>query len=405
MSPAREPVYFDHAATTPLRPEVLDAMMPFLTSRFGNPSSLYGLGRDARKAVETAREQVAAAIGAHPSEILFTSGGTEADNWALWGPVSLVSADRSRHLITSAIEHHAILHVADRMASEGVGVTTLPVDPEGRVSVEDLRQAIRPDTILASVMLANNEIGTVQPIRQMADACRERGVLFHTDAIQAPGYLPLNVRELGVDLMSLSAHKAYGPKGVGALFVRRGVRLPPMILGGGQERRKRAGTENTAGIAGFAKAMELAVAEQPREADRLRSLKEDLVRRVQARIPHVRINGDPVGGHPGIASFCFRYIEGESLLLLLDAAGYLASSGSACTSGSLDPSHVLLAIGLPHEIAHGSLRISLGRDNGPDQLPDFVDALARVVDRLREMSPLYENSVRCGGDSLDAERM
>ena len=389
-------VYLDNAATTRVRPEVLEAMMPYFSELYGNPSSLYEAGREARKAVETARERVAAAIGAEPSEIAFTGGGTEADNWAIKG-VAQALEKKGRHIVTSAIEHHAVLHSCEALQKKGYEVTYVPVDDQGLVSVEDVERAIRPDTILVTIMMANNEIGTIQPVEEIGRICRSKGVLFHTDAVQAAGALAFDMKKLPVDLCSFSAHKIYGPKGVGALYIRKGVRLPSLMDGGAQERKRRAGTENVPGIVGFGKAFELAAAEQPANSARLTAIRDRTMDRVLNGIPHVRLNGHPTKRLPGNVNFSFRYIEGESLLLLLDMYGFACSSGSACTSGSLDPSHVLLAIGLPHEIAHGSLRVSFGKENGPDDIEPLFEALVKVVDRLRAMSPLYDEYLKTVG--------
>ncbi len=388
-----ERIYMDHAATTAVRPEVLEAMLPYFTEHFGNPSSIYGLAKDSKKAMEAARAQVAAGLGAQPEEIFFTGGGSESDNWALIG-IAEARENKGKHIITSAIEHHAILHTCEYLERRGFSVTYLPVDEYGMVSPEDLRKAMRPDTTLVSVMLANNEIGTIQPIAELAQIAHEGGALFHTDAVQAVGHVAIDVKELGVDLLSLSGHKLGASKGVGALFVKKGVAIRSFIHGGAQERNHRAGTENIPGIVGLGKAVELAVAEQEAESARLTELRDRLIEGILGAIPYARLNGHPTKRLPGNVNISFEFIEGESILLLLDMYGICASSGSACTSGSLDPSHVLLAIGLPHEKAHGSLRLTLGRDNTAEQVEFVMEKLPPIVERLRQMSPLYEDFVK-----------
>lgn len=382
-----KPIYLDHAATTPIRAEVLEAMMPYLTEQFGNASTVYSWGREARKALDQARQTVADVIGADFNEIIFTSGGSEADNLAIKGAAWEYS-HKGKHIITSCIEHPAVLNTMKRLEQEGFEVTYLPVSPEGIVSVEAFQNALRNDTILVSIMHANNEIGTIQPIAEIGKIAHERGILVHTDAVQSVGLLDVNVKELNVDMLSMSAHKLYGPKGVGALYVRKGVRLVPLIHGGGQERRRRAGTENVAGIVGFAKALALAEAEKADVVPKIQKLRDRLLDGI-LQIPHVRLNGSRTNRLPNNVNVCFEFIEGESLLLNLDMKGIAASSGSACTSGSLDPSHVLLALGLPHEIAHGSLRLSLGKDNTEAEIDYVLECLPPIVDRLRQMSPLY----------------
>ncbi|HHV62887.1 MAG TPA: cysteine desulfurase NifS [Firmicutes bacterium] len=381
-----EKIYLDHAATTPMRPEVLDAMLPYLKDRFGNPSSIHSFGREARKALDEARDKIAAIIGAGPDEIIFTSGGTEADNSAIKG-IALARRDKGNHIITSSIEHHAVLDSCKALEKQGFKVTYLPVDQYGLVRPEDVRSAITDETILISIMHANNEVGTIEPIAEIARVAREKGVYFHTDAVQTVGQIPVNVEDLGVDMLSLSAHKFYGPKGVGALYVRKGVRALPFMHGGGQERGRRAGTENVPGIVGMAYALELAVKEMDENIKKVSGLRDALIRGVTERIDHVRVNGHPVKRLPGNASFCFEFVEGESILLNLDMKGIAGSSGSACTSGSLEPSHVLLAMGLPHEIAHGSLRLTLGRDNTMEQVRYVLDVLPEIISKLRSMSP------------------
>lgn len=381
-------VYLDNSATTPVKPEVLEAMLPYLKDEYGNPSSIYRKAAAAEIAVRTAREQVAEALGASANEIFFTACGTEADNWAIKG-VALANQKKGKHIITSQIEHHAVLHTVQYLEKMGFSVTVLPVDGEGKVSPDALRDAIREDTVLVSIMMANNEIGTVQPIRELAAIAKEKGVLFHTDAVQAVGSLAIDVKELGVDLLSLSAHKFGGPKGVGALYIKRGTRIDNFMHGGAQERNRRGGTENVAGIAGLGKAISLATANIEEKAARITALRDKLIAGIEKEIPHIRFNGHRTDRLPGNINFCFQYIEGEALLLRLDAKGIAASSGSACTSGSLDPSHVLLALGLPHEIAHGSLRLSIGEQNTEEEIDYVLKVLPDIVNTLRQMSPLY----------------
>lgn len=381
-------VYLDNSATTPVKPEVLEAMLPYLKDEYGNPSSIYRKAAAAEIAVRTAREQVAEALDASANEIFFTACGTEADNWAIKG-VALANQKKGKHIITSQIEHHAVLHTVQYLEKMGFSVTVLPVDGEGKVSPDALRDAIREDTVLVSIMMANNEIGTVQPIRELAAIAKEKGVLFHTDAVQAVGSLAIDVKELGVDLLSLSAHKFGGPKGVGALYIKRGTRIDNFMHGGAQERNRRGGTENVAGIAGLGKAISLATANIEEKAARITALRDKLIAGIEKEIPHIRFNGHRTDRLPGNVNFCFQYIEGEALLLRLDAKGIAASSGSACTSGSLDPSHVLLALGLPHEIAHGSLRLSIGEQNTEEEIDYVLKVLPDIVNTLRQMSPLY----------------
>jgi len=383
-------IYLDHASTTPVRPEVVEAMAPYFTEHFGNPSSIYPLGQEASDAVAAARESLASLIGATPREIFFSSGGTESDNWALKG-FARANATKGRHIITSAIEHHAVLHTCEALEREGFEVTYLPVDEHGLVSVEDFKAAIRPNTILASIMFANNEIGTIEPIRELAAAAHEASVVFHTDAVQAFGHEPIDVNELGIDMLSASSHKIYGPKGVGLLYVRRGVKLQNLLDGGQQERGRRGSTENVPGIVGFARAAELAVDELAPEHNRQLALRDHAIRRILAEIPSAKLNGSWESRLANNVNFSFEFIEGEGMLLQLAARGICVSSGSACTSGSLDPSHVLLAIGLPHEIAHGSLRLTLGRDTTLADIDFAVDSLKATLQNLRMMSPLYED--------------
>ena len=380
-------VYLDHSATTPVRPEVVEAMLPYLREAYGNPSSLHQWGQEAKKAVEQAREEVARLVSARPEEIVFTSGGTEANNLAIIGAAYANSA-KGRHIITSGIEHHSVLDTMRYLEKQGFKVNYLPVTGEGLVRVEEVAAAISPETILISIMHANNEVGTVQPIAAIGRLARERGIIFHTDAVQTAGKIPVNVEELGVDLLSLSAHKIYGPKGVGALYIRKGRRLNPLLHGGGQERNRRPGTENVPGIVGFGRAAALAKQELAAEGKRLSALRDRLLEGVAERIPEVVITGHRERRLPNHASVCVKYVEGESLLLSLDLQGVAASSGSACTSGSLEPSHVLLAMGLPPEIAQGSLRLTLGRDNQETDVEYVLKILPPIVERLRAMSPL-----------------
>lgn len=387
----RRSVYMDHAATTPTRPEVVEAMLPYFSERFGNPSSLYALAREAKGAVEEARGRVAAAIGASPEEIFFTAGGTEADNWAVKG-VAAASGKKGDHIVTSSIEHHAVLHTCRALEKRGCRVTYLPVDEFGRVEPERVEEAITDKTVLVSVMAANNEIGTVQPVRAIAAIAHDHGVRFHTDAVQAIGAFPVDVNAMGADLLALSAHKFGGPKGTGALYVRRGTRVETLMDGGAQERGRRAGTENVPGIVGLGKAIDLAVAGMPRNARRLAAMRDRLIRSILETIPDTRLNGHPVERLPNNVNVAFRYVEGESILLMLDALGVAASTGSACTSASLEPSHVLTACGLPPEHAHGSLRLTLGLRNTEEDVDYVLSVLPGVIERLREMSPLREGT-------------
>ncbi|MBO5955580.1 MAG: cysteine desulfurase NifS [Clostridia bacterium] len=382
-------VYVDHSATTPIRREVLDAMLPYLTENFGNASTVYAEGREAKKAVNLAREQVAKAICADVKEIFFTGSGTEADNWAIRG-VAMANKDKGNHIITSAVEHHAVLHTCQALEKEGFEVTYLPVDEFGMVSAEDVRKAIKDTTILITIMTANNEIGTIMPIEEIGKVAREKGVIFHTDAVQAIGMIEIDVEKMNIDLLSMTGHKFYGPKGSGALYVRKGVKVSSFITGGAQERNKRAGTENVAGIVGLGKAIELATSDIKGHAKKLIEMRDRFIERVLDEIPYTRLNGHRTQRLAGNSNISFEFIEGESLLLMLDMQGISASSGSACTSGSLDPSHVLLAIGLKHEIAHGSLRVSFGDCNTMEDVDRIVESLKTIVARLREMSPLYE---------------
>ena len=386
-------IYLDNAATTKTAPEVVEAMLPYFSENYGNPSSVYSFASKNKDAVTEQREIIARALGAKSNEIYFTAGGTESDNWALKATAEAY-ASRGKHIITTKIEHHAILHTGEYLEGRGFEVTYLDVDDKGLVRPEDVEAAIRPDTILISVMFANNEIGTIEPIKEIGEIARRHNVLFHTDAVQAFGQVPINVDELGVDMLSASGHKLNGPKGIGFLYIRKGVKIRSFIHGGAQERKRRAGTENVPGIIGLGKAVERAVATMAERSAKEIGLRDHLISRVLEEIPYCRLNGEPVDRLPNNANFSFRFIEGESLLIMLDMKGICASSGSACTSGSLDPSHVLLAIGLPHEIAHGSLRLTLGEETTREDIDYVVDSLKEIVARLREMSPLYEDFVK-----------
>ena len=386
-------VYADNAATTALSPEALSEMEKGLGEIYGNPSSLHFKGREAEAALKTAREKVASAIGAEPSEIYFTSGGSESDNWAIKGAARLGASKGKKHLITTSFEHHAVLHTMQSLEKEGFEVTYLNVYENGIVKPEDVAEAIREDTALVSIMYANNEIGTIQPIREIGKICRERGVLFHTDAVQAVGHIPVNVKDDNIDMMSASGHKFHGPKGTGFLYVKRGIRLPNLIEGGGQEQRRRAGTENLAGIMGMSEALRIAVRDMDEHISRVSSMRDRLISEIE-KIPMVRLNGDRRKRLPGNINFCFDGIEGESLLLSLDLEGICASSGSACTSGSLEPSHVLLAIGIPKETAHGSLRLSIDAVNTDEEIDYIIEKLPPIVERLRDMSPVWEEIIK-----------
>lgn len=378
-------IYMDNAATTSVRPEVLEAMLPYFTERYGNASSIHSFGRAAKRGLENARKQVAAALGCAPREIYFTAGGSESDNWAIR---CAVQGAKGKHIITSQIEHHAVLHTCQYMEKLGYEVTYLPVDAFGRVSVADVERAIRPDTALITIMAANNEIGTLQPVAEIGRLAREHGILFHTDAVQAVGAIPVDVNAWNVDMLSLSGHKLHAPKGIGVLYIRKGVKITNLIYGGAQERGLRAGTENLPAIVGLGKAIELATAELPEYTRRVTGLRDRLVDGILNTIPDVCLNGHRTERLPGNVNVSVRYVEGEALLMRLDLAGVAASSGSACTSGSLDPSHVLLAIGLPHEIAHGSLRLSLGNDTTEADVDYVLEKLPGIVKDLRAMSPL-----------------
>ena len=386
-------IYVDHAATTKVRPEVLDAMMPYLTEYYGNVSSMYEFSDITEKAVLDARRSIAKSIGAKENEILFTSCGSESDNMALRG---IIKKTGSGHIITTNIEHHAILHTVQDLEKVGCTATYLEVDDKGLVTPEQLEAAITPETKIISIMMANNEIGTIEPIKELAAVAKKHNIPFHTDAVQAVGHLPIDVKDLGVDMLSASGHKFGAPKGIGFLYVRGGLHVPSLITGGGQERGKRAGTENTAFIVGMAKALELAVAEMQQTNARLIKMRDRLIDGILESIPYCRLNGDRDKRVPGNVNVSIEFIEGEALLLMLDMNGILASSGSACTTGSLDPSHVLLAIGLTHEVAHGSLRITLGEDNTEEHIDYILEKLPAIVKRLRDMSPVWEDAVKSG---------
>ena len=383
-------VYLDNAATTKMKDSVINAMMPYFSETFGNASSTYtSAGQAARKALNDARGIVANAIGADAKELFFTSGGSEADNWAIKG-VALKNKDKGNHIITTTVEHHAVLHTCEFLEKQGFDVTYVPVDEFGMVNPDDIEKAITDKTILVSVMFANNEIGTINPISKIGEICRRKGVYFHTDAVQATGAVPIDVKAMNIDLLSMSAHKFHGPKGVGALYIRKGVKIENLLHGGAQESGRRATTENVAGIVGMAQALSEACDHMEEKTKKLIKLRDKLIDGILETIPYTRLNGHREERLPNNTSFCFRYIEGESLLLSLDMMGYVVSSGSACTSGSLDPSHVLLGIGLPHEIAHGSMRASLSEFTTEEEIDAFISAVGPIVKRLREMSPLYE---------------
>ena len=386
-------IYLDNAATTKTAPEVVEAMLPYFSELYGNPSSIYSLAGESKKAVDHAREIIAGALGAQPEEIYFTAGGTESDNWALKAAAEFYKK-KGNHIITTKIEHHAILHTCQWLEKQGFEVTYLNVDENGVVKLEELKKAIRPTTILISVMYANNEIGTIQPIKEIGEIAREHGILFHTDAVQAFGQLPIQVDDCHIDMLSASGHKLNGPKGIGFLYIRKGVKIRSFIHGGAQERKRRAGTENVPGIVGLGKAVERAVSTRKERADKEKELRDYLIGRVLKEIPYTRLNGHRTMRLPNNANFSFQFIEGGSLLIMLDMEGICGSSGSACTSGSLDPSHVLLAIGLPHEIAHGSLRLTLSEETTKEELDFVVESLKKIIDRLRSMSPLYEDFVK-----------
>lgn len=383
-------IYMDNAATTPVRPEVLEAMLPYFTEKFGNPSSIYSISAATKKAVTDARELLAGTIHTTAENIYFTAGGSESDNWALKAAAEAYE-QKGKHIITTKIEHHAILHTCEYLEQKGFEVTYLDVDENGLVDLETLEKAIRPDTILISIMFANNEIGTIEPVAEIGRIAHEHGVLFHTDAVQAYTQVPIDVEAMNIDMLSASAHKIHGPKGIGFLYIRRGVKIRSFVHGGAQERRRRAGTENVPGIIGFAKAAEVATKNMEEITGKERKVRDYLIARIEKEIPYARLNGDREKRLPNNVNFCFRFIEGESMLIMLDGKGICASSGSACTSGSLDPSHVLLAIGLPHEIAHGSLRLSISDETTTQEADFVVDELKKIIERLRSMSPLYED--------------
>jgi cysteine desulfurase len=386
-------IYLDNAATTKTRPEVVEAMLPYFTESYGNPSSVYTFSAKSREAVTKAREIIADSLGVKSNEIYFTAGGSEADNWALVAAAEAYEA-KGKHIITSKIEHHAILHTCEYLEKRGYEVTYLDVDENGVVKLDELKKAIRPDTILISIMFANNEIGTIEPIKEIGAIAKEHGILFHTDAVQAYGHVPISADEYNIDMLSASGHKINGPKGIGFLYIRKGVKIRSFIHGGAQERRRRAGTENVPGIVGFGKAVQLAMDEMEERTKKEVEMREYLMEKVLREVPFTRINGSRTSRLPNNINFAFQFIEGESLLIKLDMAGICGSSGSACTSGSLDPSHVLLAIGLPHEIAHGSLRLTLSEENTMEEMDITADKIKEIVAYLRELSPLYEDYMR-----------
>ncbi len=392
MNHSKKVIYLDNAATTPMAPEVIDAMAEVMKNTYGNASSVYSVGRAAKAILEQARESVAKSLNCLASEVYFTGCGSEADNWAIKG-YAMANKAKGNHIITTKIEHHAVLHPCEYLEKNGFEVTYLPVDETGLVSLEDVKNAIKENTILISVMYANNEVGTIEPIEEIAKIAKEHGICMHTDAVQAVGAEPIDFKALGVDMLSLSAHKFNGPKGVGALIIRKGLRIAPFMHGGAQERSKRAGTENLAGIVGLSKALELAVSNLADKQPKIRAMRDYLISEIEKNIPYIQFNGHREKRLSNNVNFCFRYIEGESLLLMLDINGICASSGSACTSGSLDPSHVLLALGLPHEIAHGSLRLTLSAQTTKEEIDDTVSALKEIVHRLRLMSPIYDMSL------------
>lgn len=393
MGEEKRLIYLDNAATTKTAPEVVEAMLPYFTENYGNPSSVYGFSQKSKEAITKAREIIAKSLGAKTEEIYFTAGGSESDNWALKATAEAYRG-RGNHIITSRIEHHAVLHTGEWLAKQGYEVTYLDVDENGTVKLEELKKAIRPTTILISIMFANNEIGTIQPVKEIGAIAKEHGILFHTDAVQAYGQLPINVDELNIDMLSSSAHKLNGPKGIGFLYIRKGVKIRSFIHGGAQERKRRAGTENVPGIVGYGAAVERAVRTMEEKTAKERELRDYLIGRVLREVPYTRLNGHRTERLPNNANFSFQFIEGESLLIMLDMDGICGSSGSACTSGSLDPSHVLLAIGLPHEIAHGSLRLTLSDETTKEELDEVVESIKKIVEKLRSMSPLYEDYMR-----------
>jgi len=389
-------IYMDYAATTPTRSEVVEAMLPYFTEGFGNPSSWYSLGRESKRAIDEAREKVAKAINADANEIYFTAGGSEADNWAIKG-IAYANKNKGNHIITSAIEHHAVLYTCKYLEKQGFRVTYIPVNSEGIVNVEDLKKAITDETILVTIMFANNEVGAIQPIKKIGEICRENKIYFHTDAVQAVGHVPVDVKAMNIDMLSLAGHKFYGPKGIGALYIRKGVKIDNLIHGGAQERNKRASTENIPGIIGIGAAVELAVQELEAENERIIVLRDKLLKGLLEKIPHTKING-PIGEDrlPNNINLSFIGIEGEAMLLLLDAQKICASTGSACASGSLDPSHVLLAMGLEHGVAHGSIRLTLGKKSTEEDVDFVIEKLSEIVKRLRDMSPYWEDYMKKG---------
>ena len=386
-------IYLDNAATTKVAPEVVEAMLPYFTENYGNPSSVYGFAAKNKEAITKQREIIANALGASKEEIYFTAGGSESDNWALKATAEAYKT-KGNHIITTKIEHHAILHTAEYLAKQGYEITFLDVDEDGMVKIDELKAAIRPTTILISVMFANNEIGTIQPIREIGTIAKENGILFHTDAVQAFGQVPINVDDYHIDMLSASGHKLNGPKGIGFLYIRKGLKLRSFVHGGGQERKRRAGTENVPGIIGIGTATDRAMRTMKERTARETELRDYLIERILDEVPYTRLNGHPSKRLPNNTNFSFRFIEGESLLIMLDMKGICGSSGSACTSGSLDPSHVLLAIGLPHEIAHGSLRLTLSEDTTKEEIDYVVESVKEIVARLRSMSPLYEDFIK-----------
>ncbi len=386
-------IYFDNAATTAVRPEVFEKMKRYFCDNFGNPSSIYKIARENKNSTENAREQIARVLNADKNEIYFTAGGSESDNWAI-KCIAESYSNKGKHIITLSIEHHAVLHTCQYLETKGYDVTYLPVDEYGIVDIDKLKSAIRDDTILITIMAANNEIGSIQPIEEIGKIAHENGIIFHTDAVQAIGHIPIDVKKMNIDLLSLSGHKLYGPKGIGALYIKKGIKINPLIHGGAQERNRRAGTENVAGIVGLGEAIRLINEDMLEELKRLTYLRDKLIDGILKNIPYSRLNGHREKRLPGNVNISFEFVEGESILLLLDMKGICASSGSACTSGSLDPSHVLLSIGLPHEKAHGSLRLTLGRNNTEEEVDYIIKELPPIINRLREMSPLYEEFIK-----------
>lgn len=386
-------IYLDNAATTKTAPEVVDAMLPYFSEYYGNASTIYSLGAESKKAMDHARQTIADSLGAKPEEIYFTAGGSESDNWALKATAEAY-ASKGKHIITTKIEHHAILHTCEYLEKRGFEITYLNVDRDGLISLDELKAAIRPDTILISVMFANNEIGTIEPIAEIGEIAKEHGVLFHTDAVQAYAQVPINVDEMHIDMLSASGHKLNGPKGIGFLYIRKGVKIRSFVHGGAQERKRRAGTENVPGIVGYGAAAARANASMKERTAKEIQIRDHMIQRIETEIPYVKVNGDRVKRLPNNVNVSFQFVEGESLLLMLDNYGICASSGSACTSGSLDPSHVLLAIGLPHEIAHGSLRMTLSEETTMEDVDFVIDRLKEIVEHLRNMSPLYEDFIK-----------